>query len=569
MADPKSRALERGRELEKAGRLTEAVAAFREAGAVEDAARVLAANKRVPDAVQLLMSSLGNVRPSQVGQLDAQGKKRALMAAILLVRNGEIPQAVELFLALGERARAVEALQRSGDTVGASRILSGQTLSGTSLLQQQKASAVGGQAETPEAARKLEAQGKMDAALDMWVRLRKFAEGARVARALGRLGDAAQMYAEAGQPVDAAWCYRQLGDTGKALENLVRVPRSDPRYRASAMEAVSLASELKVLNLALEQFVGEFVRTGPLSDHELPAFDKLARLYLAHDFLANAKEALQKLAARAPNYQDAFTRLKALEHEARATPMSAARVLADEEKRRRAKVEPLELPPLDDLPPLHDAALLLGDAPAPFEELEPIEDDGTVADAHGPMHTEAPTLHIHELPDDAIEAIAPVVSAPPPQRAPQGPPQRPQQAPQAAAPGKLQPVFQRHKPPPTDPTMVSAPPEPVGRPLPTPPPRLKPIALEGIPTPPPVQVVPQIQGEPLLELRSKPPPPTSPIPPKAEASFTPGALVAGRYRLEERIGTGGMAAVFRATDQELDEQVALKVFTLAEASDVA
>ena len=39
-----------------------------------------------------------------------------------------------------------------------------------------------------------------------------------------------------------------------------------------------------------------------------------------------------------------------------------------------------------------------------------------------------------------------------------------------------------------------------------------------------------------------------------------GELLDGRYRLEQLIGTGGMASVFRATDETLDRTVAIKVF---------
>jgi serine/threonine protein kinase len=48
--------------------------------------------------------------------------------------------------------------------------------------------------------------------------------------------------------------------------------------------------------------------------------------------------------------------------------------------------------------------------------------------------------------------------------------------------------------------------------------------------------------------------------------LAPGAVVAG-YRLEARVGAGGMAVVFRARDERLGRTVALKVLTPALAGD--
>lgn len=53
-----------------------------------------------------------------------------------------------------------------------------------------------------------------------------------------------------------------------------------------------------------------------------------------------------------------------------------------------------------------------------------------------------------------------------------------------------------------------------------------------------------------------------------EDGLSPGDLLAGRYRLIDRIGLGGMAVIWRAHDETLDRLVAVKVLDLSLSSDI-
>src|SRR6202011_660899 len=269
----------------------------------------------------------------------------------------------------------------------------------------------------------------------------------RVAKALGRTADAAQLYADAGVPFAAAQGYLELGDTGTAPETLGRVPDGDPQYRVAAAMAVRVATNLNVLDFRFEHFVGPYVRSGPRNTAELQVFDLLAALYEANGFPENAREALQKVLAVQPSYAGATERLARLEEQLRPSAMVARQVLSNSDLHKRRTPS---LPDLGELPDL------------------PGGDSSTVLRS-GP------------------ELVKRVTG---------------------------------------------------------------PVAAGAVAT----------RNEALAEAEV--------VEDRPDEKFEVGSTIAGRYRLEAKIGQGGMASVFRAFDLELEESVALKVFDVAQSSDV-
>ncbi len=59
----------------------------------------------------------------------------------------------------------------------------------------------------------------------------------------------------------------------------------------------------------------------------------------------------------------------------------------------------------------------------------------------------------------------------------------------------------------------------------------------------------------------------SPEPIQPITALAPNDVIADRYRIEERLGEGGMGVVYRAVDLELDEELALKVLKTSASED--
>jgi serine/threonine-protein kinase len=73
--------------------------------------------------------------------------------------------------------------------------------------------------------------------------------------------------------------------------------------------------------------------------------------------------------------------------------------------------------------------------------------------------------------------------------------------------------------------------------------------------------LPELEPEPPRAARPLAPPDTGAADQEGEPAFRVGALIGERYRLDERIGSGGSSVVFRATDVLLGDKVAIKVLT--------
>jgi len=480
MDEERRRALEGAKVLERHGRLDAAVELLSQAGVYDEAARILSGQRRFSDAAELLMRGVA-VPIEQVPTLGAEGKKLALMAAVCFARAGQNSEAVTLFVALKEYQRAAQTLEKAGDLVGAARVLASARERHTAAHLPQ---GVGGAAVTVDAARKLEAQGKPELAIQMYVQLRRYGEAARVAMEIEHFGDAGSFYAEAGMVYDAGAAYVSAGDSGKAVENFVRVPVEDKRYRAAANEVARLAAQLSHLDVRMDNFLARFIAEGPKEAKELESFYQLGRVFERHDLLENAKEVLRKIAAARPGYRDTTEWLERLEEKTRLTSSQYERLLKQDEAARRPSTEP---PPLPDLPPLPKA-----------RESQPLS-----TAPMGPSAPEAPpvpptNLLSREVSED-VERIARELNP-----SPRG----------AQATGNtLFAVGVTNSIPPSDRKLEAV--------------NLEPQAL------------------------------------------APGTILADRYRLDQQIGQGGSGVVFRATDLELSEEIALKIFKPANEDEQA
>ena len=466
--------VEQAKALEKRGQAEPAALAYTRAGAHEDAVRVSLSAGNFVEAGQALLRSIEYDRRKRFA-LDANQRKVALKAAICFSRGGDVRPAVELFLAAGERSRAVGLLQEAGDFVNAARVEADSTGQVELVGYESKESVAPEAAASADAAHNLERAGKLDAALEAYSRLKQWSNAAALARRLGHVEQAAGLFSEAGEPFQAAVCFREIRDPTRELQQLVKVAPADPHYREACVRAIAMACDCAELTFDLEHFVGKFVDAGPVSEDEVDAYYRLALLFDSNEFPENAALCYRKILAVRPGYRDAADRLRAAETDFRgAAAKDYERVFKEElalrEAAKRHEAPPAaastegdkeslgELPDLPELPNLPE----LPKTAAPL---------GSDAGRYGPAPVPGPHTHMFPSPGGRTPLPVAVPSA------------------SAAVSSAVAPATQ--------------------------------VGFQGV----------------VLE---------------------EGALVNRRYRLEKKIGQGGVGAVWKAVDLELDETIAIK-----------
>jgi len=185
-------------------------------------------------------------------------------------------------------------------------------------------------------ARRLESAGRVEGAARAFAAAGAVDDVTRVLRGAGRLDLAARILADGGFVLEAARSEAEAGDRPGALDRIVRMPATGPRYREAAREAVALACAVDALGIRFEQFVRGYIAAGPEEDADLPAFYGLAELYLRHGMPENAEESFRKILARDPAYRDVSVRLAALAEKSGSLDGALRKLMAEDERFRRS-----------------------------------------------------------------------------------------------------------------------------------------------------------------------------------------------------------------------------------------
>ena len=528
-------------------RLDEAVDSYTQAGAWNDAARVLSHQGRFREAGETLLYYLPG-EPTPVGQLTADVRRHALNAALCFARGGARREAVGLLMNLGEHQKAASLLSMAGMRQEAVKAMRGQPIEGSpwppgvvfplksppddgldaasgpepfKSAPSPRSRAVG----SPQDGSGSSGQGGGEAA---WTR--DHSGSHRVAGAAADSGThqhqgpgpspplsgfhsmpsgsmPAVVYEGSGAfkryegPTTGGGGHRAGTGSMRSVDvnSLLDIAVGDERLPHAAMQVLQAKWLQEPLSPRILQFFDRYLEAaaaGKSSPVERPTFYAIARLYEYHDRMGAAKKAYQ-VAASGGGIADAAERLQRIEEGLVETANGTwlpLHLVVDGLHHQFAS-----LPALADLPALGREASPGTKARTRKAITEETMDvvDGGVSDRPTGGHQTAPPNADETMDfDDYMATLPPSTSA--------------------------------------------------GRPSGSGPARRKSVSKSGA----------WISSDDMSSVDRS----LGDASDSHHGPITEGSVVADRYRIESFIGQGGMATVYKATDMELEEVVALKVF---------
>lgn len=592
--------------LEAQGRFAEAAAGWQQLGELARAALCLHKANQPIEAGDLYVRVAG-LDPATIDarkDLPASflGRDALMRAAACYAKGRQMPRAIRLFALLDEIPQGVSLLRKLGEHELADKVAAKfagrtgapgmtaprvppplQTPAGVpesgvirtptpmrptpAIVRGEDRSGLQispGQA-TPEAAQKLERGGHFDLAIAMWLQLQRPREAADVAARAGDLARATDWYQQAGAWLAAARLLAADGRADRAVLQLLRVKRSDPDYRDACVELLAILGPESTHQFEYDNFLSSFLASPPRTDAEVEAMLTAAWIYHRAGMYDEAMVTLDQILRVDPQHPGAHIAKQRMGPKPVVDEAAFARVLRQDAQFRAGGAE-LPVQELDGLPDLPDLPDLppIGGGGWSDDSMRPGSSSGQPSPGwRTPIATRRPDLAaqsggVSQPPPPVREArTAPTLDGPSARLSSQSnlgyreDPRSPSQSslgyredPRTPSQSSLgyreetrTPSFGSHT---------------AGR---------RP-SYDGGAANAPTMLSPEAQPPPAAAARSQ----QVVTQPPADVS-TPGwtglqlgSVLAGRYLLEKQLGVGGMATVFAARDQELDESVAIKVF---------
>ncbi|MDP3236755.1 MAG: serine/threonine-protein kinase [Myxococcales bacterium] len=137
-------------------------------------------------------------------------------------------------------------------------------------------------------------------------------EAARLLERRGQLKQAAERYDALGFPYEAGAAFAQSGALEQAFDAWSRAPVTDPRYRATCVQAIATAKRGGAVPYQLEHFLRSFMESEATGPAERQALRDLATVYETSGRTPSAVELLRRLVMSDPRDQQAASALRRL-----------------------------------------------------------------------------------------------------------------------------------------------------------------------------------------------------------------------------------------------------------------